>query len=429
MQAAATHGYRVRTVDAEADELIASLPAVVFEGAKGVGKTATAARRANTTWELDDAARKEIALADTSRLLHGEPPILIDEWQQVPESWDLVRRSVDAGAPPGSYLLTGSALPKQRGTHSGAARIVTVRMRPLSLTERGVATPTVSLAELLGGGRPNIKGACSCDLSTYVAEILASGFPGLRGLIGRPLRTQLDSYLSRIVDREFPELGHVVRHPARLRRWMEAYAAATATTTTFEKIREAATSDQHEKPSRSGIGAYKDVLERLWILDPVPAWLPSRNSLKELSQPPKHHLADPALAAQLLGVDAAALLEDRAVGPVIPRDGTLLGALFDSLVTLSVRVAAQAAEAKVKHLRTVKGEHEVDIIVERRDQRVVAIEVKLAKVATDEDGRHLRWLRERIGADLLDAVIITTGSEAYRRQDGIAVIPAALLGP
>lgn len=429
MQTAATHGYTARTVDTEIDELIGSLPAIVFEGAKGVGKTATAARRAKTAWELDDAGRKAIALADTGRLLQGAHPILIDEWQHVPESWDLVRRSVDAGAPPGSYLLTGSALPRQRGTHSGAARIVTVRMRPLSLAERGVAEPTVSLAQLLQGGRPKIEGTCACDLSTYVTEMLASGFPGLRGLGGRPLRTQLDSYLDRIVDREFPELGHTIRHPARLRRWMTAYAAATATTTTFEKIRDAATSDQHDKPSRSAISTYKDILERLWILDPVQAWLPSRNVLSELSQPPKHHLVDPALAAQLLGVDAAALLEGRTVGPALPRDGTLLGALFDSLVTLSVRVAAQAAEAVVKHLRTVKGEHEVDLIVERRDQRVVAIEVKLTEVPTDEDAKHLRWLEERLGADLLDAAIITTGSEAYRRADGIAVIPAALLGP
>jgi predicted AAA+ superfamily ATPase len=120
---------------------------------------------------------------------------------------------------------------------------------------------------------------------------------------------------------------------------------------------------------------------------------------------------------------------DPARGLPLPRDGTLLGALFESLVTLSMRAYAQAAEASVKHLRTAGGRHEVDLIVERPDGRVVAVEVKLARNVKDRDGDHLRWLAARIGGDLLDAVIVTTGPEAYRRSDGIGVVPAALLGP
>lgn len=420
--------YRTRVVDAELDELIGHLPAVVFEGARAVGKTRTAERRARTTKRLDDTNEQAIARADPRRLLDGEQPVLIDEWQRVPESWDLVRRAVDEGARPGSYLLTGSAVPERRGTHSGAARIVSVRMRPLSLIERGIATPTVSLGELLGGGRPRIEGRCECTLDGYVEEILASGFPGLREQKGRALRAQLDGYLDRVVDREFPELGHTLRNPETLKRWMRAYAAASSTVTSFEKIRDAATSDQKEKPSRTGIAPYRDILERLWFLDPVPAWLPTYSHLRRLAAPPKHQLVDPALAARLLGVDADALLGGRDVGPAIPRDGTLIGALFESLVVLSVRVYAQAVEAGVKHLRTAGGEHEVDIIVERQDGRVVAIEVKLTRTPSDDDVRDLRWLQERIGEELLDAVVINAGQDAYRRPDGIAVIPAALLG-
>src|SRR3989454_9472017 len=178
MQTAATVAYRRRLIDDEIDALIAELPAIVFEGAKAVGKTATAKRRARTVWELDNAAQRAVGVADPARLLNGEQPVLIDEWQHVPETWDLVRRAVDAGAPAGAYLLTGSALPKTRGTHSGAGRIVTVRMRPLSLAEREAATPTVSLAVLLRGGRPKVQGQCNCDVQGYVDEIVASGFPG-----------------------------------------------------------------------------------------------------------------------------------------------------------------------------------------------------------------------------------------------------------
>lgn len=421
--------YRQRVVDDEVDALIAELPAIVFEGAKAVGKTETAKRRARTKWELDDPAQRAVGKADPERLLHGEQPVLIDEWQHVPAVWDLVRRAVDARAPAGAFLLTGSALPKSRGTHSGAGRIVTVRMRPLSLAERGVAVPSVSLAELLGGRRPKVQGRCRCDLQKYVGEIVASGFPGLRRLDGRALRMQLDSYIERIVDRDFPELGRRVRKPAALKRWMAAYAAATATTASFEKIRDAATSDQNEKPTKVTTLPYRDILERLWVLDPVPAWQPTRAHLSELSHPSKHHLVDPALAARLLGVDATALLQGREAGPPIPRDGTLLGALFDSLVTQSLRVYAQQAEATVKHLRTARGAHEIDVIVERADGRVVAFEIKLVQTPDDDDVRHLLWLQKEIGDDLLDTVVINSGRDAYRRPDGVAVVPAALLGP
>lgn len=162
--------------------------------------------------------------------------------------------------------------------------------------------------------------------------------------------------------------------------------------------------------------------------DPVPAWQPTRSRLRRLSSPPKHQLVDPALAARLLGVDSGALLEAEPIGPPIPRDGTLLGSLFESLVSLDVRVYAQAAEASVRHLRTASGDHEVDLVVERGDGRVLAIEVKLARTIDDADVKDLLWLRDRIGKDLVDAIVITTGDKAYRRSDGIGVVPAALLG-
>jgi predicted AAA+ superfamily ATPase len=421
--------YTPRVVDAKLDELMRSVAAMAIEGAKGVGKTATAARRAARTRQLDDPAQRSIAAADPARLLDGPTPVLIDEWQYMPESWDLVRRAVDAGAAPGSFILTGSSRPAERGSHSGAARIVSIRMRPLALSERGLATPTISLTRLLQGGRAPLSGACTTGLADYVEEIVSSGFPGLRALSGRALRAQLDGYLLRIVDRDFEELGHNIRDPAALRRWMTAYAAASSTAASFETIRDAATAGHGEKPAKTTTLPYRDVLERLWILDPIQAWLPTRNRISRLSSPPKHQLADPALAARLLGVDADALLEGQEAGPPIPRDGTLLGALFESLVTLSVRAYGQAAEAAIKHLRTIKGEREVDLIVERADGRIVAIEVKLARDVKDSDTRHLHWLEERMGEDLLDAVIVTTGAEAYRRRDGIAVVPAALLGP
>jgi uncharacterized protein len=424
--------YTRRVIDNELDVLFDDLAAISLEGAKAVGKTATALQRAGTVYRLDSVEDLSLAGADPDRIVVGDRPILIDEWQRYPNSWDIVRRQVDEpGTRPGSFLLTGSAAPASDAhIHSGAGRIVSLRMRPLTLFERGVATPTVSLAALLSGSTV-ISGETTVRLTDYVDEILASGFPGLRGLGDRALRAQLDGYVDRVVERDFAELGFNVRNPAALRRWLTAYAAASSTTATYETVRDAATSGQGEKPAKTTVGPYRDVLERLWILDPVPAWAPTRNRLRRLAAPPKHQLVDPALAARLLGVGRGALLEPgrQPELPPIPRDGTLLGGLFESLTTIDVRVYAQSAEARVGHLRTAAGEHEIDLIVERDDGRVVAIEVKLAADVDDADVRHLKWLKERIGDDLIDMVVVTTGQYAFRRNDGIGVVPAALLGP
>lgn len=172
-----------------------------------------------------------------------------------------------------------------------------------------------------------------------------------------------------------------------------------------------------------------DVLERLWIVEPLPAWLPTRNRLARLSQAPKHHLADPALAARLLGLDAAGLLVGGGPNPTTVRDGPLLGQFFESLVTMCVRVLAQGAEARVFHLCQHGGRREVDLIIQRRDQRVLAVEVKMGGAVGEEDVKNLVWLREQLGEECLDAVVINSGPRAYRRPDGIAVVPAALLGP
>jgi hypothetical protein len=420
--------YVPRVVDGELDELLGALPAVAMEGPKGVGKTATAERRARTVYRLDEPAQRELAEADPNALTAADPPVLIDEWQHVPSTWDAVRRAVDRDATPGRFFLAGSAAPNKAPRHSGAGRIVSLRMRPLSLAERKLAKATVSVHTLLSGPRRPLHGKTTVGLQTYAREIVASGFPGMRHLSGRALRAQLDGYLRRIVDRDLVDQGVRIRRPDALHRWMAAYAAATATTTSLDKIRNAATAGDGETASRATTLGYRDVLERLWIVDTVAGWAPTRNQLTRLTQAPKHHLADPALAARLLGVDEHALLDGARSPHPTPRDGTLMGQLFESLVTLSVRVYAQSAEARVRHLRTKEGRHEIDIIVERADHRIVAMEVKLGATVTDDDVKHLHWLREELGKDVVDTIVVTTGPQAYRRPDGVGVVPAALLG-
>lgn len=420
--------YRRRILDDDLDEFLPELPALVLEGPKGVGKTETAIQRAATIERLDVASVRELFEADEGRLARLPTPVLLDEWQRFPSIWDAVRREVDRDRSPGRFLLTGSATPSRRPTHSGAGRIVRLRMRPLSLVERELVAPSVSLGVLLSGAKPEIRGSSTVDLVQYADEILRSGFPGIRDYQGRRLRIQLDGYLARIVDSDLAENGVTVRRPDALRSWLGAYAAATATDASYNSILDAATPGESSKPAAETTTRFREALTRLWLLDPVPGWIPAGNELGRLASAPKHHLADPALACRLLGISADALLDsnaathERFLGP-------LFGAMFESLAALCLRVYAARHDANVAHFRTRNGDREVDFIVEGHDRKIVAFEVKLTPAPTTTDVRHLLWLRDKLGNKVHDLCVLTTGVEAYRRPDGVAVIPLALLGP
>lgn len=421
--------YRRRIVDETLDDLFPHLAAIALEGAKGVGKTATATQRVNTVMSLNNP-NERTALSSHLDLVTDVPgPVLIDEWQLEPDVWDRVRRAVDDDPTGSRFLLAGSAdvAPGVR-IHSGAGRIVSLTMRPLAFSERALAEPSVSLRGMLDGTQPAITGTSPIDLPTYTDEILRSGFPGIRDLPERARQVQLDSYLTRIVDRELPDSGVSVRRPAALRAWLAAYAAATATDATFATILAAATPGEGDKPARQTADIYRQHLQRIYLLDPLEAWTPAFSPLKRLTHSPKHHLVDPALAARLVGVGKAGLLRGQG-NRVHAATGTWLGALFESLAAQSVRVYAEAADARVGHLRTKNTDHEVDLIVETADRSTLAIEVKLTDTIRPADVEHLNWLSEQLGDRLVDRMIIYTGTHAYRRPDGIAVVPLALLGP
>jgi len=419
-----TGEYQRRVIDDELDELFVQLPAVLLDGAKGVGKTSTAEQRCTAMRRLDVEAERQVVASDPAVLSTDARPLLIDEWQRVPATWDAVRRLVDEDPRGRQFLFTGSA--PTTVSHSGAGRITSMRMRPLTLSERGVEAPSVSLASLLRGDG-TVSGRTQVALPEYVAEMVSGGFPGLRHLEGRALTRQLDSYIERIASHDLREAGLAVQRPATVMAWLRAYAAATGTTASWEKIRMAATVATDAHPARTTTQPYIELLTALRILDPVPAWLPSNNHLGALTQSPCHHLADPALAARLVKRSATRLLRGDAPEPAQPRDGGFLGGLFESLAALSVRVFAQACDAQVHHVRTQMGRHEVDFVVES-DDGVLGVEVKLASVIDTRDVRHLHWLRDKLGDECIDTVVLYAGPEAYRRTDGVAVVPLALLG-
>ncbi|MDO4242032.1 MAG: ATP-binding protein [Microbacteriaceae bacterium] len=413
--------YLERTVDAELDYLLSDLAAVAIDGPKGVGKSYTARRRSDTEWRLDDPAQLEIARSDFWLKTVPEGTLLIDEWQYLPQVWDSVRRQVDFGAPPGRFILTGSATPvNAAGTHSGAGRIVSLRMRPMALHERGIVTPTISFEKVLNGTAGDILGTSSFSLADYAAAIASSGFPAIMKASPRSRKAMLDAYLARVIDRDLPDQGYDVRRPEILRRWMSAYAAASSTNAAYSTLLDATTGGDGSQPAKETTIAYREHLSRLWLVDPVHGWLAANNPIKRLMQAPKHQLADPALAARLLSLTETSLVSSAGAH--------MFGPLFESLATLTVRVCAQLAQARVNHMRIQGGDREIDLIVTGPEGQILAIEVKMAASIDDRDVRHLLWLRDQIPDKVVDLVVLNTGPGAYRRPDGVVVIPLAMLG-
>jgi len=385
-------------------------------------------------FQLDrDLDRAKVA-NNPEMLSDAAPPVLVDEWQKVPAVWEFIRRKVDAGAPAGSYLLTGSIANSDLDIHSGAGRILRLRMRPLSLAERGLtATPAVSLKALFDAPKPfslPVRGETAVAYPDYMSEIVASGLPGIRALPEGRRRQMLDSFLDNLLSHEFRQQGIRVRQPQTMLRWLRAYASAVATDAGYTEILDASTAGERDKPALRTTAAYREALGNLWLLDEVPAWVAGGDYHSRLKQTPRHYLADPALAAALLDIDMDMLVGTGAPEGVAAtfadKNGNIIGRLFESLLQQSLATYALVNDAKLSYLRTRNGDHEIDFIIQR-GRKIIAVEVKMSPVVTDADVRHLAWLRTLLGGRLADALVLNAGNIAYRRPDGVAVIPAALL--
>jgi predicted AAA+ superfamily ATPase len=407
--------YVPRLLDQELSEVLAVHPAVLVVGPRACGKTTTTRRVCRSVLRLDVPAQAAVVRADPDIALRGlDEPILIDEWQLVPDVLGAVKRAVDDDPRPGRFVLTGSSQADlSTAGWPATGRIVRLTMYPLVGRERhGDPTSTSLVDRIITSGAEAFEGPSSgWDLHGYVAEALASGWPEALRVPGERARDRwLTSYVDHLVTREAPSLG-VARDPARMRKYLQVVAANTAGVPTHKLLYDAA-----------GIGrlpaaGYDDLLDTLMITDRIPAW--AGNRMDRAIRLPKRYLIDPGLLVPLLRIDQRRVL----------RDGDLLGRLLDTFVAAQLRAecAVSVVGADLFHLRDANGRHEIDLLIEARDGHVIAVEVKATAAPSLADARHLEWLRERLGSTFAAGLVVHTGPRAFRLAERIIAVPIGSL--
>ncbi|MEN8377013.1 MAG: DUF4143 domain-containing protein [Gemmatimonadota bacterium] len=414
--------YQPRVVDAELQARLASTGGVVVEGPKACGKTTTGRRFAQSEVLLDvDANARQAAVVDPGLVLAGAVPRLIDEWQLEPAIWNQIRRTIDDRGEPGQFILTGSAVPADDVTrHTGAGRLARVRMRTMSLYESGHSTGAVSLGALLEGVAPRCSdpGLTVPDLAVRVAR---GGWPGHAGLADGPAVRAVRDYIEEVRRVDVGRVDATRRDPAKVGRLIRSLARHVATYASNAVIARDAGGAEGSLDLDT-VREYLAALDRLMIVEDQPAWAPHLRSRSRIRIGAKRHFVDPSVAVAALRATPGRLLDDL----------NLLGFLFESMVTRDLRIYAQATDATVLHYRDNTG-LEVDAVVEARDGRWAAFEIKLGSARVDDAAQNLRKFRDRVdtsrcGAPATLGVITATGY-GYVLDDGVAVIPIGAMGP
>lgn len=405
------------------DEKLAHARAVVVRGPKWCGKTMTSERHAKSALYLQDpreAQRIRLAVkVDPSLLLDGDRPRLIDEWQDAPQLWDAVRFDADRARTPGQFILTGSATPGESPMHSGTGRFSFLNMRPMSLYESLESTGQVSLKSLFDGGA--VSGYSDVTLDDIAYAICRGGWPAAVTEGGElALETAYD-YIMAVAEEDITRVDGVRRSAEYARLVMSAYARCTATMADIETVRRNIRTQRGEI-ARNTVDSYISVLRKLYVFEDLHAWRPSLRSRARIATTPTRHYVDPSLAVAAMGASPQILL----------RDITTLGLLFESLCVRDLRVYAEFLKGGLQRYHDQTG-LEADAIVTMRDGRWGAVEIKLGEGLVEEGADSLLKVARKVDHDVMGppsflAVVIPSGY-AYRRDDGVSVVPITCLRP
>jgi uncharacterized protein len=405
--------YRRRLLDGLLDELLPELPAILLVGPRASGKTTTALQRSESVVRLDVPGEAVAFRADPDAVLRGlAEPVLLDEWQAVPETFAAVKRAIDAASRPGRFILTGSAYGDLEGvTAAGTGRIVRLRLLGMTVREQLGHVSEEPLIDRLARGDEVAAAAERLDLRDYIEMALRSGFPEALDIGRTPARQRwLEGYVSQIITRD-PTGTVGARNPGLLLRYLEAYALHSAGVVEAKSIYEAAGIDKKTASS------YESVLENVFVVESLPAW--KTNRLKRLAQAPKRYILDAGLMAAILRVDVTAVMHD----------DKMLGRVIDTFVASQLRgeIEVCATRPRLYHLRDTDGRREVDIVAELGGERVLGFEVKASSTVTAADARHLAWMRDQLGDRFIGGVVFHTGPHVFSLGERITALPISTI--
>ena len=420
--------YRPRLVDERLQRLLSTFGAVEIRGTKWCGKSWAALAFGESVVHLDDPNVKTLVEADPSLALQGARPHVVDEWQEVPSTWDAARRAVDAAGDRGLFILTGSSTPaKDSVTHSGAGRIARVDMSTMTLWERGLSTGAVSLSGLFEGKfEPS---ACDTSLAPLADAICCGGWPALVGADAQTAAAVVDQDLDAMFEVSVPKKGGT---PDMARRITSSLARNVATAATLQTIaQDAALGDEAGVPAASTVTTYLNILEDMYVIESLCGWDAPVRAKSRLRTKPKRYFADPSIPAAALGIGPGRLLSD----------GQTFGLLFESLCVHDLRAYAACLPGSHPGSLRYYGDSdglEVDVIIELRDGRWAALEVKLGEAKVPDGIRNIERLREKVASNPAarnpepEFSAVVTATSPFCRHDAehdVYVFPITALRP
>ncbi|MCR5798352.1 MAG: DUF4143 domain-containing protein [Eubacterium sp.] len=422
--------YLKRIADIQLIEKLEAFGGVLIVGPKGCGKTTTAKQKAKSFIEFQDEDEREnyllIANTHPSDLLRGAKPRLFDEWQDAPKIWGAVRKSIDDSDEVGQYILTGSSSADVKTPHTGTLRISRMKMYPMSLYESGDSNGEVSLKALFD--TPESFDGCKSDLSfdSLKFVICRGGWPAsLKGKTDHSKLLIARDLLNQTCEIDISNIEDIKRNPIWTRTIMKSYARNLCTLSDAKTIIADVTATC--EMSRQTYYDYVSGLEKLMIIEDIPAWCPSIRSKTSIRSSKKRNFIDPSIAVAALGVSP----------DYFSRDYKTLGFLFESLCIRDLKVYSSANGGQLSYYHD-RNNLEADAVLHLEDGRYALIEFKLGQTEVDEGARHLceieRLIKKhneeekQVPLRLPDLKVVITGTEyGYRREDGVLVVPIGCL--
>lgn len=415
--------YIPRISDQFLSKKLRSSGAVLITGCKWCGKTMSAMQFAESYLYMQDVdnARNYLTIAETkpSLLLKGEAPRLIDEWQMAPVLWDAVRHEVDIRKLPGQFILTGSAVPSDKATaHTGTGRIARVMMRTMSLYESGESNGTVSLSKLFNGTQED-GSVSTLSIEDIAYAICRGGWPAALSFPKEDALEVARNYVDAIIEEDIVRVDGIERNPQRALNLMRSLSRNICTMASGKTLIDDIASSENSF-SAPTLESYLNALRRIYVIDDTPAWSPAMRSKSALRTSAKRNFVDPSIAAAVMRINPERLL----------LDFNTFGFLFESMCHRDLKIYAQANDGDVYHYRD-RNNLEADIIVALRDGRWAAIEVKMGSKQIEEAAANLLKLASKIDEDKMGSpsflMVLTGGEYAYRRPDGVWVVPVGCL--